>query len=161
MNDEAEKSPLDILRDGLKHSDGSVDLHPNVAVALVNMIDAKDDRIDTLRKERDEQEQAARVLRQSRDETLNQFTDLKERLHSAEIENARHEGYRQRVSEDDIARDGHEVVAVEDGAVIPRRPPTMFNTISAHEAYGNGQAMERDVYGRKPERRVHWVNYGR
>ncbi len=80
-----------------------------------------------------------------------QFVDLKERLHRAELENARNEGYLQRVREDDNVRDPLVTIEGPEGKrmISKRHPMPIRNTNGMHD-YVN------DMYGQKPK---HWVNY--
>lgn len=83
--------------------------------------------------------------------TREQFADLKERLHNAEMENARLRGYLGRVHEDDIVRDGF--VEIEDAQgkrSVPKRP----NPLAPHQ-------LVQHFFDNEPmgASRTHWTSY--
>ena len=128
------------------------------ATALKMEIERIERRRDDAAQQRDEAIETARSDRNYREETLKQFADLKERLHASEMEQARLSGYFQRVNEDDIARDGHEVISAGDETFVkPRRPAPMV----PHRDYEGGGMVMSEMGSRERVRRVHWVNYGR
>lgn len=99
----------------------------------------------------------------ARDTALKEFADLKDRLYAAERENARLQGYLERVYEDDVAREGF--LEVPAGApemrLQPRRPAPLraVNEPSAAAAtQALGYADRADCRHPRPR---HWVNYGR
>lgn len=104
-------------------------------------------------KENDGQRTEIYRVQQAAKETHEQFADLKERLQAAETSNAFNRGYLQRVSEDDLAREGFEQFDTPDGAVIrPRRPPPSVQYVQAGDTMGYDN-------GRSRPKKTHWVNY--
>lgn len=106
------------------------------------------------RKWRAQAEEAEKSLKEAR----SHFSDLKERLHNSEIENARLRGYLSRVHEDDIVRDG--LVEIEDDGgkrQVPRRPPPLEQA-SYSPSVSDMMTSEYDPYGRQ-KKRTHWTSY--
>lgn len=97
-----------------------------------------------------------------RDETRAQFTDLKERLHNAEIDNAVMRGYLDRVGEDDHASDGFFEVADGNGEVTarPKRKGYGYRVVSVggHSQGSVGYSSESGERSTN-KRRVHWTSY--
>lgn len=88
-------------------------------------------------------------------ETRKQFADLKERLHIAELENARNEGYLQRVREDDNVADPLvEIESPEGKRMVSKRYPS--NPVYATNTMGLEEYHYNHYNKEKPK---HWVNY--
>lgn len=87
------------------------------------------------------------------------LTDLKERLATSELENARMRGYIERAQEDDTVRE--ELIAVEDEngkRMVPKRKPTTF---VQQDQYKDMTECSDTLWLRqqqKPDRK-HWVTY--
>jgi chromosome segregation ATPase len=84
-----------------------------------------------------------------------QFADLKKRLHDAEVENARLNGYLARVREDDAVRE--ELVTVgEPGGEQRLVPKRRYEPLASPP-----EPIEflRDQYGRSREKPKHWIEY--
>jgi PHD/YefM family antitoxin component YafN of YafNO toxin-antitoxin module len=85
-------------------------------------------------------------------ETRKQFADLKERLHNAELTNARNDGYLQRVREDDNVADPLvETEGPEGKRMVSKRHPGNMLIVNPQDEYFH--SMNRD------NSRKHWVNY--
>ncbi|WP_371346999.1 hypothetical protein [Ancylobacter sp. IITR112] len=98
---------------------------------------------------RDAAQKAERAAVKAENETREQFDDLKRRLHEAELTIARLQGYIDRVSEDDAAREEPRTVTEERRE--PRRPP------GPTFGYVMGGAMSATDAMRP--RSKHWTGY--
>lgn len=87
------------------------------AIETCEELRAANDRLVAQRDQAERKEQAAR---KAEAETREQFAELKERLHQAELTNARQQGYLDRVAEDDAAREEPRVI--NELRTVPRRP---------------------------------------
>jgi len=87
------------------------------AIETCEELRAANDRLSAQRDQAVRNEQAAR---KAEAETREQFAELKERLHQAEMTNARQQGYIDRVAEDDAAREEPRVI--NEQRTLPRRP---------------------------------------
>lgn len=91
--------------------------------------------------------------------------DLKTRLATAELENARLRGYVARVQEDDVVREELVTTGDSEGAqqMVPKRKPTAFEppdhlTNHLREQTGAG-IFSGESLARRGERPRHWVTY--
>lgn len=123
------------------------------------------DKIDVVTRERDEAvrlRMEAAAARRTAEETViktrEHFNDLKERLHNAEMETSRLNGYMQRVREDDNVADP--LVPVTDGSgtrQVSKRWPSngMANSYGLQNA---GCDYQHQAYG-ETKKREHWITY--
>lgn len=85
-----------------------------------------------------------------------QMADLKERLHGAEIENARINGYLDRVHDQDVAREGPvEIGTRTEKIVAPRAPAPLRGSAQPQAMQGGAPSYFADRGGQR-----HWTSYG-
>lgn len=107
---------------------------------------------------RDKARDGERAAKRAEEETRAQFADLKERLHSAELQIARYEGYLDRVAEDDAAADdGRDLPPMPQ--VEPRRPRAAYRGRTGGGSAIYGHDTERFATGMAAARPKHWTGY--
>jgi hypothetical protein len=94
-------------------------------------------------------------------EARQQFADLKQRLHAAEMENQRLRGYLARVQEDDVVREELVATGDPDGerTMIPKRKPTIFDRPPDYTDFQARDSMGMTYSGRDRPKPKHWINY--
>lgn len=129
---------------------------PKTRAELQALIDSLEATQHGYWKDVNEARQAAAAAREETKEVREQFADLKRRLHESEVQNARLNGYADRVHEDDIVRDGFVEVEDEQGKrQVPKRP-------SRAVLYQADEHVGRDFYDQstgRTKRRTHWTSY--
>jgi chromosome segregation ATPase len=108
-------------------------------------------------------------VRERNEELTNQFGDLKERLHKAEIDNERLRGYIERVLEDDVVNEDLIKVGEPDGAerFVPKRISKILQRVPRmsqvdldsieHHIRTSGHIGYADEAPKRPQ---HWIRYG-
>jgi hypothetical protein len=105
---------------------------------------------------------AVKEAENQRNSVVEQFGDLKKRLHNAETEVARLTGYVARVREDDVVRE--ELIAVgepggEQRMVPKRKPEYLGNREGGYSDCGVGVTGETFFESHRKQKPKHWIEY--
>lgn len=106
----------------------------------------------------DENRKSAEKWREFGEEKQKQFADLKKRLHDAEVENARLNGYLLRVQEDDVVREPLvKTVGPEGARMVPKRKHSSLENPAYDPTDFRSEDQRR--YGSRDEKPKHWIAY--